>query len=196
MGSPNPLGFVPLIPIIAKAVPAIVSLIGGKKKKKAEAYAAQLQAGAEQIASGQAVMATAAMTENDKAFLRRVWPKVHVAANWSDINWGAVGEPQGAQLTPAAEKAISIVWPQVHIANAFDDVTWQYHAVPVDQIAALLPVPELPSYMQPAQSGRTLIDSRTGLPIKTASIFGDIPQEYLIAGAVGVGLLLLFSRRR
>ena len=146
--NPN-LGFIPLIPIAVKALPAVVSILTGKKKKKAAERMAQYEASSQQIAAGQAVMATDVMTEADKAFLRKVWPSIHVAASFKDPNWAAHGYPAGPALTPAALAAITHVWPQVNSAANFDDVNWQYHAVPLEVVGALLPLPEL-GYQTPA----------------------------------------------
>ena len=185
------LGFAPVIPIIVKAVPAVLSFLGGKKKKKLAQRAAAYQAAEQQIASGQAVMATDVMTPADVEFLRRVWPKVQVAANWTDINWQAVGE-QGSELSPAAEVAIKHIWPQVHSAAQFSDVVWQYHAVPTDLVASVLPVPELPSYMQPPQKVAQVDTVET----IHAGILPGIPTGYLVAGGVGLALLFLLANRR
>ncbi len=209
----HPLGalaIVPAIPIIVKAIPAVLSFLGGKKKKKAEQRAQEYAASEQAIAAGQAVAATQVMTDRDLQILRDVWPQVRSAANWTDINWSAIGMPQGPQLSPAADAAIKHVWPQVHVAARFDDVNWTYHSVPVEKVASLLPVPELPDHMQPptvAQpitpgnfvtdpQGRTLVDSRTGQPIQAGMLGADIPKEYLIAGGVGLALLLILSQRR
>lgn len=180
------LGVAPVIPILAKALPGVFSFLTGKKKKEAQERAAQYAASEQAIAEGRAVSAFDVMTERDKQILRAVWPKVHVAANWTDINWAAsTGMPQGPQLSPAAEAAIKHAWPQVHVAARFDDVNWPYHSVPVEKVATLLPVPELPDYMQPP---------RVEIPLQAGILGTDIPLPILIAG--GAVLLLLLSRRR
>lgn len=209
----HPLGslaIVPAIPIIIKAIPAVFSFLGGKKKKKAEQRAQQYAASEQAISAGQAVAATQVMTEADKAFLRKVWPSIRVAASFDHPNWASLGYPAGPPLTPAAKAAITDAWPTVRVAANFDDVNWTYHAVPIEKVASLLPVPELPDHMQPPtvaqpitpgnfatdSQGRTLVDSRTGQPIQAGMFGADIPKEYLIAGGVGLALLLILSQRR
>ncbi|RPH75973.1 hypothetical protein EHM76_00395 [bacterium] len=205
------VGIIPLIPIAIKAIPAIIGIFGGKKKKKAAERMAQYEANAMKIASGQAIAATDAMTEADKTFLRKVWPQINAAASFDHPNWSALGYPAGPPVSPAGYAAIKHAWPTVHVASNFDDVNWQYHAVPIETVANLLPIPELPEYMQPAQpylpnmpdwpgnfmtdsQGRTLVDSRTGKPVQASMFPSGIPKEVLIAG--GIGLLLLLSSRR
>lgn len=212
------LGFAPVIPIIAKAVPAVFSILGGKKKKKAEERMTQYLAAEQQIAAGQAVMATDVMTEADKAFLRKVWPEIHVAADFSHPNWAAHGYPGGPPLTPAAKAAITHVWPQVHVANNFDDVNWQYHAVPIEKVASLLPLPEL-GYQQPTPTYAPPQTTSVAPPYQTtpyptvsypsqspgtralapsqASLIPGVSTETLMIGGVLLAAgLLLFSNRR
>lgn len=204
MHNPN-LGFAPAAIVAVKAVPAILSVLGGKKKQEAAERAAQYQASEAEILAGRAVMATDVMTEADKEFLRKVWPQVHVAANWTDINWAAAGYPAGPPLTPAAAAAIKHAWPQVHVAARFDDVNWQYHAVPNDVVASLLPLPEL-GYQAPPPVSTPVTTPDPYMPINTvqrgapltASLFpGGLSMETaVLIAAVGVVGLLIFSDRR
>lgn len=188
------------------------SIIGGKKAKKEAKKQAEYQASVDAISSGQAVAAPSVMTAADIATLRRVWPLIRQANHFAFIDWKQVG----ADISPAAKAALAPIWGTVNDAANFQDVNWNLHAVPVDKVAAVLPVPELPQYMQPPvqlpavnygtpfltdSQGRTLIDSRTGQPIPyapmQAGMFGgDIPQEYLIAGGVGLALLIILSQQR
>jgi hypothetical protein len=186
------------------------SVIGGKKAKKEAKKQAAYQSSVDAISSGQAVAAPSVMTPADIATLRRVWPIVRQANHFALINWKQIG----ADISPAAKAALAPIWGVVNDAANFQDVNWNFHAVPMDAVAAVLPVPELPTHLQPAPvapvypspyltdpQGRTLIDARTGQPISTnvlqAGLFGgDIPQEYLVAGGVGLALLLLLSQQR
>lgn len=200
---PN-LGIVPAIPLIIKAVPAVIGILGGKKKQKAAERMAQYEMNAQQIAAGQAVMATDVMTEADKAFLRKVWPSIRVAASFNDPNWASIGYPAGPQLTPVAKAAITHAWPTVRVAANFDDVNWQYHAVPLDIVAPLLPLPEL-GYDAPAPPGTSAPAPTFYSPtqpsgrarVAQASLFPGLSTDtMIIMAAVGVGALILFSGRR
>jgi hypothetical protein len=188
--SQNQLGFAPIIPVIAKAVPAVVSLLSGKKKQKAAERAAQYEVSAQQIAEGRAVMATDVMTEADMAFLRKVWPSIRVAASFEHPNWAALGYPNGPALTPAAKAAITHAWPTVRVAASFDDVAWQYHAVPNEIVASLLPLPEL-GYRQPAVSATypARFDQASAIP-------GLSNNTLMIAGMALAAGLIIFSKRR
>lgn len=185
------LGIAPAIPIIAKVLPSVFSFFGGRDKDEAAKRAAQYEMAAQQIAAGQAVMATDVMTESDKAFLRSVWPTIRVAASFDHPNWAAHGYPNGPALTPAAKVAITHVWPEVRAAAKFDDVNWQYHAVPIDLVAKLMPVPEL-GYQQP---GAQNVIQR-GQPL-TASMFPGLTSDTVMIGAIAavVGLILFTNRR-
>jgi hypothetical protein len=183
------------------------SVIGGKKAKKEAKKQAAYQASVDAISSGQAVAAPSVMTPEDVATLRRIWPVIRQVNHFALIDWSKIN----GTLSAPAKAALAPIWGTVNDAANFADVNWELHAVPIDKVASVLPVPELPQYMQPAVSspnfltdnqGRTLIDSRTGQPIPAgvmqAGMFGgsDIPQEYLVAGGVGLALLLLLSERR
>jgi hypothetical protein len=186
----------------------VLSIFGGKKSKKAAQRAAQYQANEQEILAGRAVMATDVMTESDMAFLRKVWPSIRVAASFDHPNWASLGYPSGPPLTPAAKAAITHAWPTVHVAANFDDVNWQYHAVPNEIVAKLLPLPEL-GYKQPTvdlpvmESPLSYMPGDGSLPGGYAPVtpiqagmFPGVPKEVLIAGAIGLGVLLLLSNRR
>jgi hypothetical protein len=187
-------------------ISAGVSLVSGKKAEKEAKEAAAYQTSMDAIAAGQAVAAPSVMTPDDVATLRRIWPVIRQANYFALIDWSKVG----GTISAPAKAALAPIWATVNDAANFADVNWNYHAVPIDKVASVLPVPELPQYMQPAiqpanfltdSQGRTLIDSRTGQPIPASMQAGmfsgsDIPQEYLIAGGVGMALLLLLSARR
>lgn len=188
-------------------ISAGVSLVSGKKAEKKAKESAGYQASMDAIAAGQAVSAPSVMTPEDVATLRRIWPTLRQVNHFGLIDWAKVG----GTISAPAKAALAPIWTTVNDAANFNDVNWDYHAVPIDKVASVLPVPELPQYMQPPiqtanfltdDQGRTLIDSRTGQPIPVnvtqAGIFDGlgIPQEYLVAGGVGLALLLLLSSRR
>lgn len=170
---------------------AIVGLLSGKKKAKKEAQAAQYQASVDAIAAGEAVAAPSLMTAADIAGFKMAWPQIRTVAYFGLIDWKRFGFTP----TPAALAALGAVWDQVRGAANFGDVNWNFAAVPIQKVAAVLPVPELPSYMQPVQPQAKYVDSRTGLPIQAGLLPGNIPTEYLAAG-IGAALLIILLQRR
>lgn len=185
------LGFIPLI---TAGISAALQFYGAKKAEKKERDAFY-QANAQAISSGQAVTATSLMSETAKENLRRVWPYIRETAPFTSINWAKLGLPNGPGLSAAATVGITGVWDNVRQAARFDDVNWNYAAVPVEAVAAALPVPELPQYMQPYAPPAKYVDARPGLPIQTAGLTGDIPPAYVAAG-IGAALLLIALQRR
>lgn len=183
------------IPLITAGISLATSLYGSKKAEKEERNAFY-QANAAAISSGQAVTATSLMSESAKDTLRRVWPWIREQAPFTSINWGKLGLPNGPGLSAAATLGLASVWDNVRQAARFDDVNWNYAAVPIETVAPAMPVPELPSYMQPSYSTAKYVDARTGLPIQAGLFTGNIPQEYLLVGGVGLALLLMLSQRR
>lgn len=170
---------------------AIIGALSGKKKAEKQAQAAEYQASMDAIAAGEAVAAPSLMTAADITGLKTVWPQIRTVAYFPLIDWSRFGfKPSAPALA-----ALGAVWDQVRGAANFGDVNWNYHAVPIQKVAAVLPVPELPSYMQPAPQRTTLIDSRTGQPIQAGLFPGNIPPEYLAAG-FGAALLIILLQRR
>lgn len=175
---------------------AIIGALSGKKKAEKQAQAAEYQASMDAIAAGEAVAAPSLMTAEDIAGLKRAWPQIRTVAYFPLIDWSRFGfKPSAPALA-----ALGAVWDQVRGAANFSDVNWNYHAVPIQKVAAVLPVPELPTYMQPAPQGTTLIDPRTGRPIQAGPyqaglLPGNIPPEYLAAG-FGAALLIILLQRR
>jgi hypothetical protein len=90
------------------------------------------------------------------------------------------------------------------VAANFDDVNWQYHAVPNEIVAKLLPLPEL-GYQTPAVPQGYLPELpqgygpqviQRGAPL-TASMFPGLTTETVITmAAIGAVALLLFGDRR
>lgn len=184
------LGIIPLIPLAIKAIPVVLSFFGGKKAKD-KAEQADYEASAQAIQAGQAVSALDLMTERDKQILRIVWGQIRGAGSFESINWAALNMPQGPQLSPNGEFAIRAVWPQVHGAAHFNDVNWQYHAIPLEKAAPVMPLPEL-GYQTPAPNYN---DPRA---FQGASLFpgGAVPDNALLLGAAVVAGLIIFSSRR
>lgn len=165
-------------------ISAGASIIGGSKAEKKAKQQAAYQASVDAISSGQAVAAPSVMTPEDINTLRRFWPQIRQANHFALINWKVLG----ADISAPAKAALAPIWGTVKQAANFSDVNWDLHAVPINKVAAVLPVPELPQYLQPQP-----------IPVSTmqAGMFGaGIPQEYLLAGGVGLALLIILSDRR
>lgn len=181
--SPIGLGFIPALVSIGSA---IIGAVGSKKKEKKAIKQAGYQASMEAIQAGAAIAAPQAMTETDIATLRSIWPQIRQVQHFALINWAKVGK----DISAPAKAALSVIWPEVREAAQFGAVNWPYHAVPIEAVAPLLPLPELgyqtPTYSEPGQTSR----------YQSASLFGGQETPYLIAGSVGIALLLLLSSRR
>lgn len=76
--------------------------------------------------------------------MQQVWPRIRVAAKFTDINWGAIGVPDPPPLSPVAYAAMQYVWPQVRVAADFSHPRWDLVPVPINVLAAAMPIPEAP----------------------------------------------------
>lgn len=84
------------------------------------------------------------LTSQEQAFMQQAWPRIRVAAKFTDINWGAIGLPDPPPLSPVAYAAMQYVWPQVRVAADFSHPRWELHPVPINVLAAAMPIPEAP----------------------------------------------------
>jgi hypothetical protein len=150
------LGFVPII------VAALSLAAQNKAAKDANKYgtASNTAASEQAIASGQAVSPASLMTAADKSFLAKVWSTVRVAAQWSDINWGAIGYSRGPLISAAANQVMSQLWPDIRVAAQFSHINWNAHAIPVSAAQQIAPNQFMaPNYLDPvmASENRKLI---------------------------------------
>lgn len=171
---------------------AIYSVLSGKKKAEKAEQAARYQASVDAIAAGEAVPAPSLMTAADITGLKMYWPQIRTVAYFPLIDWSRFNfKPSAPALA-----ALGAIWGEVRGAANFGDVNWNFAAVPIQKVAAVLPVPELPTYMQPPPPPPTkFVDARTGQPIQAGLFTGDIPPAYLAAGISAALLIILLQRR-
>lgn len=169
LGTFGKLGFLPLIA-------AGASLLAQKKAgddasdyARAESLATSQRA----IASGEAVSAASLMTAADKTFLSKVWPIVRVAAQWSDINWQAIGYPRGPLISSAANSLMAELWPEIRVAAQFSHINWNAHAIPISAAQQIAPsaFPSVSNYLDPVLQSEN--------------------RKLILAAAIGGGAILL-----
>lgn len=97
----------------------------------------------ERALEAQGVTLPEVLSDQEEAFMSKVWPQIRVAARFSDINWGAIGYPNGPELSPASYAAVDYIFPQIRVAADFSHPTWTLHRIPANIIAAALPPPEV-----------------------------------------------------
>ncbi|RPH75974.1 hypothetical protein EHM76_00400 [bacterium] len=125
------------------------------------------------------------LSTDEMNFMQQVFPSIRSAGNFSHPDWAGLGYPDGPPLSPVAFAAMKYVWPQIRVAADFSHPNWAAIPVPVDILAAAMPIPEAPMAPAPAfnappqtSSGPTSPVFNTSMPVIPAGP----PSYYQPAG--------------